>query len=343
MGGVYGALLAPSGSVGIGLLVGTMNGLAVTLLEIFLQDRGAAILRRLPLVLVLALRTAVYAGVFLATGMAAKSLVATMAPELLNSGMAMAPSLPFSLAVAFGLNFFFVLSGLLGLRILIALATGRYRRPRSEQRIVLFLDLHDSTRHAERLGDEEFHRFLNQVFFNISDPVLAAGGEIYRYVGDAIIITWPFTHGARDAACIACFFAIEDAIARRRSDYLRAFDAEPLLRGAIHAGTLVVGEMGDLKREIVMLGDTMNTAARIEEVCRTTGRNFLASAAILNAIPRLPPDVASEELGEVALRGREQDVKLFALSRSRAKGTRTREQPPNRCGRYGSKAPSDGS
>jgi len=195
-GSAYGVRFASTGpNVALGALVGAMNGLVVTLLEIFLQGPGAAMLRRLSLVLVLALRTLVYGGVFRLTGMAASALVGVMAPGSLSSGMVMQPSLPFSLAVALGFNMVFVLSGLLGPRVLIALFTGRYRRPRSEQRIVLFLDLHDSTRHAERLGDEDFHRFLNQVFFDISDPVLAAGGEIYRYVGDEIIITWPL--GAR--------------------------------------------------------------------------------------------------------------------------------------------------
>lgn len=323
-GGVYGAWFAPGGSnVGIGLLVGAMNGVAITLLEIFLQSTGAAALRRLSLVLVLALRTLIYGAVFLLTGMAARSLVTAIDPQLLSGGMVMAPSLPFSLAVALGINFCFVLSGLLGPRVLIALATGHYRRPRSEQRIVLFLDLHDSTRHAERLGDEDFHRFLNQVFFDISDPVLAAGGEIYRYVGDEIIVTWRLARGARGGGCIACFFAIEDALARRRAEYRRAFDTEPRLRGAIHAGTVVVGEMGDLKREIVMLGDTMNTTARIEEICRTTNRDFLASAAALQSVARLPPGVEAEPLGEVALRGREENIQLFGLNRRRSGGARS--------------------
>lgn len=315
-GGLYGSRFSPAGSnVGVGLLVGAINGFVLTMLEISLQGPGVAALRRLPLVPVLALRTVIYGAVFLLTGMVVKSVITGVMPGSVDSGMVMQPSLPFSLVVALGFNIFFVLSGLLGPRVLIALATGRYRRPRSEQRIVLFLDLHDSTRYAERLGDENFHRFLNQVFFDISDPVLEAGGEIYRYVGDQIIVTWPLARGLRGAACVACFFAIEDALDRKRGDYRSAFATEPRLRGALHAGPLVVGEIGDLKREIVMIGDTMNTAARIEETCRETGRDFLASEAILQVLPSLPPGVSREPLGMVALRGRAKDVELFALSR----------------------------
>src|SRR5262249_51717082 len=146
---------------------------------------------------------------------------------------------------------------------LLALITGRYHRPRAEDRIVLFMDLRGSTELAERLGDERFHRFLNQVFFDLTDPILEAGGEIYRYVGDEVIVTWAVGRGAKDAACLVCWFDIVAALARRRDAYLRDYAAEPRLRAAIHAGPLIVGEMGDVKREIVMLGDTMNTASRI--------------------------------------------------------------------------------
>jgi adenylate cyclase len=250
-GAVYGVRFAPTGwNLAAGVMVGAMNGLAITLVEIALQGPGAPTLRRLPLVVVLALRTLVYGAVFLLTGAVAQSLVAAAAPGTLAGGMLMRPSLRFSLTVALGFNVLFMLNALLGPRVLLALATGRYRRPRSEQRVVLYLDLHDSTHHAERLGDEDFHRFLNRVFFDITDPVLDAVGEIYRYIGDEIIITWPLPRGARNAAAATCFFAIEDALAKTSGEYRRAFGTEPRLRGAMHAGTLVVGEMGDLKREM---------------------------------------------------------------------------------------------
>jgi adenylate cyclase len=96
---------------------------------------------------------------------------------------------------------------------------------------------------------------------------------------------------------------------------LAEFGAEPKLRAALHAGPLVVGEMGDLKREIVMLGDTMNTAARIEGACRSLAKDVIASAAALDLVP-LPAAVSAQSLGVVALRGKESELELFALVRS---------------------------
>jgi adenylate cyclase len=90
-----------------------------------------------------------------------------------------------SFGFAFAINSALTLARLFGTRTLVALLTGQYRQPRHEQRIVLFMDLRGSTQLAERLGDEKFLGFLNQVFWDITDPVLSAGGEIYRYVGEA--------------------------------------------------------------------------------------------------------------------------------------------------------------
>jgi adenylate cyclase len=127
-------------------------------------------------------------------------------------------------------------------------------------------------------------------------------------------VTWRAERGTSHAACVGCVFAVEDALARRREHYLAEFGIEPRLRSALHAGPLIVGEMGDVKREIVMLGDTMNTAARIEGVCRTMQKDYIASAPALElALP--PPGVRTQSLGPVSLRGKESGIELFALTR----------------------------
>ncbi len=72
--------------------------------------------------------------------------------------------------------------------------------------------------------------------------------------------------------------------------------------------------MGDAKREIVLLGDTMNTASRIEEACRTTGHDYIASGALLPALSPPPAGVHVTPLGPTPLRGKAETVELFALA-----------------------------
>jgi adenylate cyclase len=300
--------------VTVAVLSGVTISCALAMLEIQLNTRFSDLTHRLPVAATLLLRTTLYGLALVLIPPSAFALVEGRWPsptETNSNG-----GLLLSSAFAIGINLAITFSRLLGTGILISLVTGRYHRPREEERIVLFLDVKGSTRLAERLGDKQFHRFLNRVFFDVSDPLEEAGGQIYRYVGDEIIATWTMKRGLQQAACLNCVFAIEDALAARRAHYLREFGAQPQLRGALHAGALIIGEMGDWKREIVMLGDTMNTTARIEDVCRAQHCDYIVSAAVLDRIAALPPGVRAESLGPIELPGKKDSIALFALLRT---------------------------
>jgi hypothetical protein len=87
--------------------------------------------------------------------------------------------------------------------------------------------------------------------------------------------------------------------------------------------------MGSVKREIVFLGDTVNTAARIQELCRETGERVLASADLIDHL-ELPPGVAKRSLGDLRLRGKGADLALYALTKAplRASGSRPAPSGP---------------
>src|SRR5215472_1418948 len=83
-----------------------------------------------------------------------------------------------------------------------------------------------------------------------------------------------------------------------------ANSARRCIAGAgLHCGPVVTGEMGSLKNEIVFLGDTVNTAARIQEFCRQTGDRVLASAALVNRL-ELPFGITKRPLGDLRLAAR---------------------------------------
>jgi adenylate cyclase len=302
--------------LGFSVVSGGLTGCVLTASEIALY-RYRARLRRLPLVAVIILRTMLYGLVFFGVPLvviAAMSRVADLPAQAVERMLGMSNIYVF-VGVSAAFNIVFVLRRLIGPSTFRALVTGRYHRPRSEERVVMFLDLRGSTALAERLGDAQFLDLLDRVVYDLSDPVVEAGGDIYRYVGDEVIVTWPAETGAHDGACVTCLFAIEAALASRRDDYLREFGAEPRLRGALHIGSLMVGIIGDYRTEIVMLGDTMNTTARIEDACRTTGHDFIASGPLLQRIGTLPAGIAAKPLGPMPLRGKEAALDLFALER----------------------------
>lgn len=305
----------PTGAA-VGLVSGAIIGLLITIAEIHVRSRWADAIRRMPVAAAFLTRSAAYAIILITVPLVVGSISDALSgqPGDISSVFA-ARGLALSAAFSLAVNFVLILRGLLGPRVLTSLVTGRYHQPQDENRIVLFLDLVGSTRIAESIGDKQFLRLLNRIFFDATDAVIEAGGEIYRYVGDEIIVTWPFPAGPIDPACLTCVFAIEDAIARHKQHYLGELGVEPMLRGALHAGHLIVGEMGDVKREIVMLGDTMNTAAKIVDVCRRGGRRYIVSAALLDRIAAIPAGIRAQTLGSVAIPGKETGMVLFVLER----------------------------
>lgn len=313
-GSLYGAILGDEPfDWAQGAVVGAAIGGWCAAFDLFaLRSAPARRLRELPFLLHLAVKTGWYA-----VGMVAFIYLGEIAfdddPRRANFGRTLA----FSFAAALVFHFFLMLTRMLGQNVLGAFVTGRYHRPREEERVFLFADLVGSTAAAERLGNARFHRLLNDVIMDLTEPALEARGEIHAYVGDEVIVTWPLARGVQDAACVRCCFAIADRLATRRETYLRAYGMEPRLRMALHCGPVIAGEMGDMKRQIAFLGDAVNATARLEQACRELGRDLLISGDLLGRL-RLPDDVAVESLGPIALRGRAGATEVAALARRAA-------------------------
>ena len=294
-----------------GAMVGTLIGSLLSSLENFvLREPVGAPLRRAPFAVHVAVKTLIYLIVILF----ALSLGARMFPAPGERGIESGDVL-FSLAAAFVFVFILDVNRLLGQNVLLNFVTGRYHKPRLEERVLLFIDMEGSTGLAERLGPLAFHRLLNRFVTDLTEPIVAARGETYSYVGDEVIATWKLEPGIAQARCVAVCFDAFDELARKEPEYRREFGAAVNFRAGLHCGPLVTGEMGSVKTEIVFLGDTVNTAARIQDFCRQTGDRVLASADLVDRL-ELPPGVAKRSLGDLRLRGKGADLALYALTKA---------------------------
>jgi adenylate cyclase len=193
--------------------------------------------------------------------------------------------------------------------ILWKLITGRYYRPREEERIFMFLDLQSSTSIAESLGHKRYFELLRDLYEDITGPITECEGEIYQYVGDEVVITWPPVRGIQGANCVRCFFRIQHAIERERLDYLQRFGVAPVFKAGVHVGPAMVGEIGVVKKDIVFSGDVLNTTARIQAECNRHGVNLLASSDLLRLVP-LAGAFDARPIGEIALRGKAEPLAL---------------------------------
>ena len=292
--------------------------------EIFLpRTRLGQALGRAPFLAVVAVKFAVYLAVVVAViGGKLGPRIALLAFDADTAQLLAAQiqsSMPRGLLVAVAalVMFFMILLRqaqlLIGERGFRDIALGRYRRPRMEERFFLFVDIVGSTPVAERLGPLSVHRYLERIFQLASDPIDDHGGDVFQYVGDEIVVTWTVPEGRVEARPLACFFAIEAALARAAPDFEREFGAVPKLRAALHAGEVVTGEIGGSRRAIVFHGDVMNTTSRIENATRELGRPFLVSEDALRRLEGAER-YALEDLGPQQLRGRQAALRVYAAA-----------------------------
>ncbi len=190
---------------------------------------------------------------------------------------------------------------------------GKYFRPKTEDRIFMFIDLNGSTTLAEQLGNERYHELLKEYFSDITNSILDHGGEIYQYLGDGIIINWTTKGDERDLRCIHCFYDMRKEIEGRRDKYLKKFGHVPSFKAGVHAGQVVVGEIGIIKRDITYSGDVLNTTSRIQGMCHELKSDFLASSDFLRSVS-LPTPFVANAAGDFRLKGKEREVGLFKLS-----------------------------
>ena len=204
---------------------------------------------------------------------------------------------------------------LLGRDVFLAMLTGRYRNPVSEERIFLFVDLVDSTPYAEKHGDLRVQQMLNSLFAAFAEPVRRNKGTIDDYVGDSAIITWPLARGMKNGRCVRCVFDILNAIEKEAPSWIKQYGQVPRLRAALHGGFVITAEIGVDHHKITYFGDTVNTTSRLESLCKTLNRPILISSELAGRMT-LPDFVNAEDLGIHALKGRGQGLGVMALAQA---------------------------
>jgi adenylate cyclase len=217
----------------------------------------------------------------------------------------------------------------IGIETLFHLMIGTYHRPVIEEKVLLFLDINNSTGLAERLGAVEIKSLVGKFLFDISKPITNYGGEIYLYKGDGLIALWNWSEAIRGNRILRAIDAIFDAVRREHGEYQRQFGIVPRFRVGVHGGEVVVSEQGDTKRAIGVYGSTINIAARMEEAAKAHGIACAISGDVAQALAdgedRLLP------LGDEQLKGISYEVPIFEYrvddGRSLQPSTRV-ESPP---------------
>ena len=177
---------------------------------------------------------------------------------------------------------------------------------------IWFSDLRGFTQISEGLTPEKLIESLNSYFEGVVGAIYEQGGEVLKYIGDAILAVFPLEKfGDCNQACAAALAAVDTSAARLDAlNARRGGQGMPLMHHGVglHFGTVKYGNIGSRERlDFTVIGREVNIASRIEGMCKELHQPVLASQAFANNSP-LP----MKSLGSYALKGVAGDVSLYS-------------------------------
>ena len=180
--------------------------------------------------------------------------------------------------------------------------------------VIWFSDLRGSTKMADTMPRADYLAALDQYFDSVAGAVLENGGEVLKFIGDAVLAIFPVDKpdDPHPAACTNALSAVHQAYKQ-----IEVVNGERTARGeprlefgtGLHRGNITYGNIGtEMRLDFTVIGPAVNEAARIEDLCKALGVPVLASSAFADGVKG---DLKS--LGVHELRGVESRQEIFTL------------------------------
>ena len=181
---------------------------------------------------------------------------------------------------------------------------------------VVFLDIRGFTRFSAERSPEEVVQFLEGFFEPLVEVVNRHGGIINKFLGDGFMAVWgaPLQVEHPEAQAVAACRELLAEVERLSS---AGEFARPRIGLGVHAGAAVTGSVGSTRRkEYTVIGDTVNLAARVEQLNKRYDSQCLVTRAVLDALPESTPESTTgfEPLGVVEVRGRDAGIQLYRMA-----------------------------
>jgi adenylate cyclase len=172
---------------------------------------------------------------------------------------------------------------------------------------VMFVDVRDFTPFAEANSAEDTVARLNALFEIVVPAVVDAGGHVNKFLGDGALAVFgaPNDLAHHADAAVSAATLIYQLVADRFGGALR-------VGIGINTGVVIAGTIGGGgKLEFTLIGDTVNVAARVEQLTKTTGDAILLTGQSVDALTSRPPSITDR--GAHALKGKSTEVRVFGL------------------------------
>jgi adenylate cyclase len=175
---------------------------------------------------------------------------------------------------------------------------------------VLFADISGFTTVSERMSPSAVALLLNDYLSRMTEVIFRYEGTLDKYMGDGIMAVFgaPLDMPDHAARAIRAALEMQERVAEWNAE--RAEGPELVIRIGINSGKAVAGEIGSVnKMEYTVLGDTVNTASRLESSVAKPGTVVIGE----NTHESVGDQFACTSLGAFSLRGKEQEVEAFEV------------------------------
>ena len=191
---------------------------------------------------------------------------------------------------------------------------------RRETVAVLFADIVAFTQMAELMAPEDVLAMLREFHTRMTAQIFASGGTVDQYMGDGILAVFGATEASPNdaASALNCAEMMLQTLERWNHEREEKGDARLDIGIGLNYGPVVLGDVGsEYGMSFTAIGDTVNTAARLQVLTRSLKTQLVVGDSVVRAIQALSPEVAAEriggleDLGEHSLRGRASPVRIW--------------------------------
>lgn len=177
--------------------------------------------------------------------------------------------------------------------------------------VILVSDIRDFTSLAETFTPEQVVTDLNRYFSRMVEIVHRNQGVVDKFLGDGMLAYYGLDD-PRHAAASALRSALE---MQQAMENLRTELSLPFHIGiGLHAGEVIAGKIGSSEKlEFTVIGDAVNTATRLEGLCKGLHAAIVVSRTVLDRLPKMKTSLPWTALGEHKLKGKEQAVEVYAI------------------------------
>ncbi|MBR31529.1 MAG: adenylate cyclase [Spirochaetaceae bacterium] len=177
---------------------------------------------------------------------------------------------------------------------------------------ILFSDIRGFTTLSEHLPPEDLARMLTEYRELVTEIIFKHGGMIDKFIGDAVMAVFgvPESKGPQEdaKAAVACGKEMLTTLPDFNKELAKWLPAKLDIGIGLHCGEVFAGTIGAENRlEYTVLGDTVNTASRLESLCKRLGRRLIVSKELVDQAGA----TGFESVARVQVRGRSQPVQVF--------------------------------